>query len=515
MANLNPNRGTFITLSQYVNDLTVNRSEGNNYKVIPSKFTALNVIFSKSVNGSSLTNSSIITYINNFESLETDKRLQNNNYNSTTFATNFESSFFGSDKIFLDSEEVYDGNVNIISTSEVDGVAYSDIYCYISDQVRSTSSPSSPSFNINTIIVYYDVKNNDGAYIYSNIPLGIYFTGSIENGSMSNSITKYSAVGDDGIGTSYGIRISSKFITTTDATLQVNDDSQYYAEMSHVLSKMDHTYQKLNDLISNIHGQTQSYKDLYAIFKNSRTNVPYIKEVNGAKYWFVNGRQLELVTNDMGTESVSGLQLSFIEPQTTLFEYIAGQSYEIHFKWNISYNHTQIIPDQLKFKQNTNEPLKLIPNMNSLIYKVEPGGTGSHDFTIEAEYNGNEVEVQKTINFVHPSYYGIIPCEHSGSENHWTGITNSPITEDNINTLTKILSTDKSNSLVFNIKNGWGHIVYAYPKSNGNLSHIMYNGFDYKNDYTLFPPTTINGTDYNIYISKVGIYEGSYQIKFE
>lgn len=509
MANLNSNRGTFITLSQYVNDLTINRSEGSNYKVIPSKFAALNVNFSKSVNGSSLTDSSIIDYITKFENDQITKRIEKN-YNSTTFATNFESSFFGSDKVFLDSEKVYDGNVNIISTSEVDGIAYSDIYCYISDQVQSTS----PSFNINTIIVYYNVKNNDGAYIYENIPLGIYFTGSISNGLMSNSITKYNTIGDDGIGTSYGIRISSKFITTEDTILQVNDDSQYYAEMSHVLSKMDDTYQKLNDLISNIHGQTQSYKDLYAIFKNSRTNVPYIKEVNGAKYWFVNGRQLELVTNDMGTESVSGLQLSFIEPQTTLFEYIAGQSYEIHFKWDISYNRTQIIPDQLKFKHNTNEPLKLIPNMNSLIYKVEPSGTGSHNFTIETEYNGNNRSEEKTINFVHPSYYGVIPCEHSDSENHWTG-NNSPITENNINTLTKILSTDKSNSLVFNLKKGLGHIVYAYPKSNGNLSHIMYNGFDYINDYTLFTPITINDTDYNIYISKVGIYEGSYQIKFE
>ena len=549
MTQLNQNRGTFITLSQYVNDLTINRSEGNNYKVIPSRFVALNVNFSKGVSETLLAtgsatrsstepttepttestpgsatgsatstvspnNENIITYINNFERLQANQRLQNNNYNSATFATNFVASFFGNGKIFLNSEKVYNnGNVNIISTSEVDGVAYSDIYCYISDQVQSTSS----SFNINTIIVYYNVKNSDGTYIYENIPLGIYFTGSISNGSMTNSITKYNtnATGDR-IGTSYGIRISSKFITTTDTALQVNDDSQYYAEMSHVLSKMDHTYQKLNDLISNIHGQTQSYKDLYAIFKNSRTNVPYIKEVNGAKYWFVNGRQLELVTNDnIGTESVLGLQISFIEPQATLFEYIDGQSYEINFKWDILYNRTQIVPDQLKFKHNTNEPLKLIPNMNSLIYKVEPDDAGSHNFVIDVTYNGNNASVGRTINFVHPSYYGIIPCEHSDSENQWTGVTNSPITEDNINTLTKVLSVDKSNNLVFNIKNGWGYIVYMYPESYGILSNIKYNELEYLTDYKRFTPTIINGIQYYVYVSKVGIYEGSYQIKFE
>jgi hypothetical protein len=75
------------------------------------------------------------------------------------------------------------------------------------------------SFNINTIIVLYDVTTKtkgSNAIVYRNIPMGIYFTGVVENdGNMTNKITKY--VSHEDIyenGTSYGLRICSRFTVT-------------------------------------------------------------------------------------------------------------------------------------------------------------------------------------------------------------------------------------------------------------------------------------------------------------
>ena len=38
--------GTFLTFSQYVEDLTRNYAQGDTYKVVPSKFIALNIDYS-------------------------------------------------------------------------------------------------------------------------------------------------------------------------------------------------------------------------------------------------------------------------------------------------------------------------------------------------------------------------------------------------------------------------------------------------------------------------------------
>ena len=54
----------------------------------------------------------------------------------------------------------------------------------------------------------------------------------------------------------------------------------------------------MNTVISNIIKQSQDIKDTLAIFKNNRINVPYIKEINGSKFWFVNGKNMGKATVD-------------------------------------------------------------------------------------------------------------------------------------------------------------------------------------------------------------------------
>ena len=49
---------------------------------------------------------------------------------------------------------------------------------------------------------------------------------------------------------------------------------------------------QMQEMLEEIYKLHQVPKEMLAIFKNSRVNVPYIKEVDGVSYWFVNGRCL-------------------------------------------------------------------------------------------------------------------------------------------------------------------------------------------------------------------------------
>ena len=53
---------------------------------------------------------------------------------------------------------------------------------------------------------------------------------------------------------------------------------------------MSRTQEKMNSIISSCINQTQYMKDTLSMFRNNRTNVPYLKEINGENFWFVNGK---------------------------------------------------------------------------------------------------------------------------------------------------------------------------------------------------------------------------------
>ena len=62
------------------------------------------------------------------------------------------------------------------------------------------------------------------------------------------------------------------------------------------MSEISETHAMMNTVISNVIKQSQDIKDTLAIFKNSKINVPYIKEINGEKFWFVNGKCIGAAT---------------------------------------------------------------------------------------------------------------------------------------------------------------------------------------------------------------------------
>ena len=169
-------------------------------------------------------------------------------------------------------------------------------------------------FEFNTILVLYDAYtlNADGTWdepVHKNIPMGIYFTGIINNadvvdstgritelkGSVTNTAIKYVTNPDIfGAGTSYGLRICNRFIVSPNSDYvrvempEVVKDP--FSTTAQLLSEMGTTLSKMNDVINNQNSNIQFVKDALGQIKNRQTNVPYIKNVMGKNYWFVNGK---------------------------------------------------------------------------------------------------------------------------------------------------------------------------------------------------------------------------------
>ena len=164
-------------------------------------------------------------------------------------------------------------------------------------------------YTFNTVIILYDIYtiNNENEWVVNenntNIPLGMYITGMFNPDlTTTNPVTKYITNEDAfGMGTSYGLRICTRFATTSDANIipiEVSTNQDNYSAFCQVMSEMSETHAMMNTVISNIIKQSQDIKDTLAIFKNNRINVPYIKEINGSKFWFVNGKNMGKATVD-------------------------------------------------------------------------------------------------------------------------------------------------------------------------------------------------------------------------
>lgn len=165
---------------------------------------------------------------------------------------------------------------------------------YPSDDVQRNYD----KFNINTIVVLYDIvrKTSIGDQIlYRNIPLGIYFTGCLDNdaGVMSNTITKYVNSGQIyNQGTSYGLRICTRFLSSPNSTeiKDISVNGSAVSEIAPVLEKMGETLIAVEDSIAESSQIQTELKTHLSQFKNNKVNVPYIRKIGDKKYWFVNGK---------------------------------------------------------------------------------------------------------------------------------------------------------------------------------------------------------------------------------
>lgn len=212
LGNLKSNTGTFLTFSQYIDDLTRWQSDLSYYEITPSKFVALNIkpLSSRNIiNGSSVENikdynSWISTVFVNF----IENRcawLKTNDKNGSWTPNHFKNVFWevmtkqlenvsdinvidddgqtitatNSDSIISNEDIVYVGDINVQSYDNVNGQGYSEIYCYIpnkasrgSYEITKTSSQDSLSIDpvtipISTKLIGFENIGSDSEYITS------------------------------------------------------------------------------------------------------------------------------------------------------------------------------------------------------------------------------------------------------------------------------------------------------------------------------------------------------------
>ena len=173
------------------------------------------------------------------------------------------------------------------------------------DSAPALSASTESKYEFNTVVLLYSVfeKVDDGVKVdwkpvHTNIPMGIYFTGKFDdNNEMTNTVTKYVQTSYD-TGTSYGLRICTRFTAIGNGKI-VNDDivveDAGYTNMCQLMTAMAENLTHMLDVTKSVINTTQSYKDTLAVIKNNRTNVPYIREIGGKQYWFVNGKLISEV----------------------------------------------------------------------------------------------------------------------------------------------------------------------------------------------------------------------------
>ena len=167
------------------------------------------------------------------------------------------------------------------------------------NQLFTIADSTDNSFSFNTILILYDIIDDNQNVLESDIPMGIYFTGDVEDGSLTNPITIYTSQESAyGAGSGWSLRICTRFSPTPLGTLKVEEVAVESGALSESLSALmaanAEVIKTLNDFADKSIYNSQTIKDMYAIFKNGRTNVPYPREVNGRMYWFVNGRNTEV-----------------------------------------------------------------------------------------------------------------------------------------------------------------------------------------------------------------------------
>lgn len=159
----------------------------------------------------------------------------------------------------------------------------------LTDSLTEIDSQDATKFDINMIVVCY-IKNG------KEIPMGVYFPGKFEGDQITNTKTIYIGNGDIfGGSTTYGLRICTRFSAHPNDSITVVDseeDKDAYSGYSELFSKMSDTIDKMNEVIKSANVANANISNIYSVLKNSKTNVPYIKEINGVKYWFVNGRKI-------------------------------------------------------------------------------------------------------------------------------------------------------------------------------------------------------------------------------
>lgn len=185
------------------------------------------------------------------------------------------------------------------------------------DETRSqytTREEEKESFQFNAVLVLYDIVNkgetSDSTTIH-NVPLGIWFSGVPQDESLTNTITKFTNNEDIyNQGTSYGLRICSRFLCAPnltkfeDTTVSSTNDNE---ELTTLLSAMAENVELFNSLSKEVSDMNTTITDHMINFRSNKTNVPYLRLVNGSYYWFVNGKNTGVCVESVAKETINNL----------------------------------------------------------------------------------------------------------------------------------------------------------------------------------------------------------------
>lgn len=622
--------GTFLTFSQYMEDLTEWQIKSKYHRIVPSKFIAIDC---QSTNYNNLTLPKLFQeHFENacacFKNQLSDESAEFDDVDPMaipmTWSAEYSKTLFwnmmlnDSDSMDDTNSEVtrnglisiedikYVGDINLQSYNTTDGTGYSEIYCHIPNEARAslysynyeklnnttqviernvgdviegfqaneldgwetlsirdksnddsdnshvykldkhyefswedtsinTSQLADKSFNINMIVVLYDIWN-DHNVICSNIPLGVYITGLIDDyGVIQNSITKY--VSNEDIynsGTSYGLRICSRYVVSPNddnyIVKEVTCEDNNYGELSRVLSQLSISQNKMDEVINKTYNTEQNYKNLLSIFKNSRTNVPYIKIINDESCWFVNGKligpsvvdgiydaytddEIEVLLDSNRNQSFQIIATATDINGNQLFDSTNPFAQKIILKWDVYYEGKKVSPKFLTVNEQD------LTNTNQLIYTDINQTTV---FKIYALYGQLETVTSVIVHFVPPIYFG----EVNSADPSNTDITN----------IKKYLATtaDQIYEISTNSINP-GYVCYAYPaeftsagieyqfnKLNtivDGQGYIYYDnhreGVDEEDNSFRHKTMDINGINYHVYISKTPAHLDKQMFKFK
>ena len=587
------NTGNFLTFSQYVEDLTRESTQSVYYRVTPSKFVALDVDYSN-FNDYKLVKDLQDVFENGCAVCRgqiTDKWTPDMSTN-LFWKSLFDMKLISSDENNYINEIKYVGDINIQSYNEYNGVGYSEIYCYIPNEAKefkyqyssntsnqityysnstiegysaeefdgaiiaeklsympyiktnfswfddalNTIKLDSNKFQINTIVVLYDIltKTENGSnQLYKNVPLGIYFPGSIEDGKMTNSITKYISNEDIfGAGTSYGLRICSRFsVSPGQNNIKVVDvtvDNDNYSIISQVMSQMAKSQEKMDEILTKVQSNNLAEKELLSIFKNSKTNVPYIKNINGVSYWFVNGRNIGSVLGDVDCECVPydnqdiidmlNKSLSLLLRMSAcnangvkVFDYSTDEAQDIIIKWEVLFNNEVVRPDEIYLNGDS-----IDANLNTMM-KNNIYNTTTYSMSVKKE--GLVADASDTVYFVWPTFFGTLPCDETCGD----GVIHTfKPTEIAVKSLDKYVNISKSNTYTYtNMTRPNGntdHLILAYPCEFGPLSSILDEyKYEYLDDFIRHDMEfNFNGKKipYYVYVDKTPAEVENFSLKF-
>lgn len=288
--------GNFILLPRYAADLTKHNTEGSNLVPTPSRFITFKL-------GDDIKKLKEVFTSENVNSGNGDGDYQN--YQNHVYEK-FIQGLVGNTSSFI-------CEINMHSYNEYNGVGYSEIYCYIDNTAKPykynggnniisdlnninekfSEDTSVKSAEFNYILVLYDNINSKTKHTEeSNIPLGLYMTGGIEDDKFVGEIVTKFISNDEiyGNGTSYGLRICTRFVNgeAREFTFESGDnfgDTDTIAGIGELLNEF-------RDINKNSITRTEYLKEYLSSFKNNKTNIPYVKEVDGISYWFVNGQKV-------------------------------------------------------------------------------------------------------------------------------------------------------------------------------------------------------------------------------